>query len=162
MKQPKDTPIRLPKVIYRPDLQHRFKKWFYVGVSTLAWLFWLYLFAPLLDLTLGIFGWFHFDQYQLTNAAHTFHAIEIYAVVIAVSGAAFLLWAFYNLTRFRRHNRRQVFAAVTAAETARHYQLGERQIHALHAAQVVRVHHDESGVITHIDHVQLAGESSAA
>lgn len=162
MSEDEKKPIRLPEIIYRPDRQHRLQKWLYVVASTLAWLFWLYLFAPLVNINLRVFGWFRFDHYQLTDATHTLHVLLFYAVVVAVLGAVLIAWAIYNLLRFRGRDLRNASAHVTAADTAQHFQLSKDQIQLLRLAQVVRVHHDESGVITHIDQLQPSKQTSAA
>lgn len=143
--------IRLPKIIYRPDLQSVRRRHVYAGISLVAWLIWLYLFVPLLTLVVWAFGVHRFDEYLLKSPANSAHVFLIYGVIIVAAGVAFLLWATYNLLRFRDKDRRAAPDAVTASETAAYFGLRADQLDALRTLQVVRVHHDETGAISRVD-----------
>ncbi|WP_426687440.1 poly-beta-1,6-N-acetyl-D-glucosamine biosynthesis protein PgaD [Rhodanobacter ginsengiterrae] len=143
--------IRLPKIIYRPDLQSVRRRHLYAGISVVAWLVWLYLFVPLLTLVVWAFGVHRFDDYLLKSPANSAHVFLIYGAIIVAVGIAFLLWATYNLLRFRGKDRRATPDAVTASETAAYFGLQADQIGVLRTLQVVRVHHDETGAIIRID-----------
>lgn len=143
--------IRLPKIIYRPDLQSVRRRHVYAGVSVVAWLVWLYLFVPLLTLIVWAFGVHRFDSYLLESPANSAHVFLVYGAIIVAAGMAFLLWATYNLVRFRQGDRRAAPEAVTANETAAYFGLREDQLGALRTLQVVWVHHDESGAISRVN-----------
>ncbi len=148
--------IRLPKIIYRPDLQSVRRRHVYAGISVIAWLIWLYLFVPLLTLIVWAFGVHRFDGYLLKSPANSAHVFLVYGVIIVAAGIAFLLWATYNLLRFRDKDRRAAPQAVSARETAQYFGLRADQLDALRTLQVVRVHHDETGAISRVDQPVLA------
>jgi biofilm PGA synthesis protein PgaD len=143
-----DPEIRLPQTIHRPELQSRVQRSVYALLSTIGWLVWLYLFGPLLSALAWMFGYKRFNEYVLNNTSHAMHTLMIYAIIIGAAGLAFVLWATYNLFRFRGRSRRAATEPATLAEVARTYDVSEALVAQIRRTKVQRVHHDEHGKIT--------------
>lgn len=148
--------IRLPQTIHRPELQSRVQRSMYALLSTIGWLVWLYLFGPLLSALAWMFGYKRFNEYVLNNTSHAMHTLMIYAIIIGAAGLAFVLWATYNLFRFRGRTRRATTEPATLAEVARTYQVSEALVAQIRGTKVQRVHHDEHGTITASDVLEPA------
>jgi biofilm PGA synthesis protein PgaD len=146
-----DPDIRLPQTIHRPELQSRMQRSVYALLSTIGWLVWLYLFGPLLSVMAWLFGYKRFNEFVLNNNNHAMHTLMVYAIVIGAAGLAFVLWATYNLFRFRGRSRRASTQPATLAEVAETYGVDEEKVTRIRAAKVQLVHHDEHGCITDID-----------
>jgi poly-beta-1,6-N-acetyl-D-glucosamine biosynthesis protein PgaD len=143
-----DPGIRLPETIHRPELQTRMQRSIYAVLSTIGWLVWLYLFAPLVSALAWLFGYERFNQYVLNNTSNAMHTLVVYVVIIGAAGLAFVLWATYNLFRFRGVQRRAAAQPATLAEVARINGISEQAVTTIRRAKVQRVHHDEHGQIT--------------
>lgn len=163
-----DLGIRLPDTIERPDLQSRLHRGVFAVLSTLGWLVWLYLFAPLLSLLAWALGYQRLHRFVLVNAHHVIFTLVIYAGAVVLAGVLLLAWAVYNLLRFGPKDRRSAAAPVSAAELAEAFRIDPEQVQRLHDGRVLRLHHDAAGHITAVetimrpDAAQGAGASQSA
>ena len=142
-----DGPPRLPKLIHRPDLQGWWSRGVSTALSTLGWLVWLYLFAPLFSLLAWYFGFRRFKQYLLTYTGHDWVAFQALAIGVLLACALLLLWATYNLIRFRGKERRSPMPPVSDEAIMAVFHVSAEQMHCLRRAKVMRVRHDDSGQV---------------
>lgn len=153
-----DGPVRLPEHIYRPDLQSRVHRGMFAVLSTLGWLVWLYLFAPLLSLVAWALGYRQLDVYVLSSTPHMVLTLGLYVGAIVVAGLLLVLWAVYNLMRFGSKDRRSPAPAISQGDLAHAFRIDENQLERLQAGKVLRLHHDADGHITDVETVVPADE----
>ncbi|OLO06533.1 poly-beta-1,6-N-acetyl-D-glucosamine biosynthesis protein PgaD [Salinicola sp. MH3R3-1] len=139
--------IRLPRIIHRPDLQTRGQRSVFALIAGIGWLLWLYLFLPLATIASWIFGGHRFDAYVINNHGHSWSSLTIYAVTIALAGAALLIWAFYNYRRFRHADRRRPALPVTSERLALSFGVSSDQVAELHRSRHMTLRHDAQGNI---------------
>lgn len=152
MNRPRNnTPVRLPDPIHRPDLQSRVHRGVFAVLSTLGWLVWLYLFAPLLSLVAWGLGYHRLDLYVLSSTPHVLLTLGLYASAVIVAGLLLLLWAVYNLLRFGSKDRRAAAPPVSDIELVQAFRINRDQLAQLHAGKVMHLHHDTDGHITGVE-----------
>jgi biofilm PGA synthesis protein PgaD len=147
----KPSSVRLPETIHRPDLQSRVHRNLFALLSTLGWLVWLYLFLPVASVLAWNFGFIRFNRFVLDDEARAWHTLAIYTSIIVAAGLVFVLWALYNLIRFRGKDRRASVRPVTTREMAQTFGVAEDLVVRLREAKVVVVHHDDHGHIEDIE-----------
>ena len=150
-----DTGLKLPEPIYRPDLQGRFQRNLYAILSVLGWIIWLYLFVPLITLVGWIFGYHRLDRFVLSSPRESAYTLTLYMVVIALAGATLVLWALYNLLRFRGKERRTQPHNVTEDALAAEFHIETSQLWRLQRSRIARVHCDDDGNISEIKYGSL-------
>jgi len=150
-----DTGLQLPEPIYRPDLQGRFQRGLFAALSVLGWIIWLYLFIPLITLIGWAFGYHRLDRFVLSSPRESVYTLIIYLIVIALAGATLVLWAIYNLIRFRGKERRTQPHNVTEDALAAEFRIETSQLWRLQRSRIARVYCDDSGNITDIKYASL-------
>jgi len=141
----------LPDFIYHSDLQTTGQKTTSAVLSSLGWMVWVYLFIPLLSAIAWWLGYHRVDTYLIHNDAGFFHQMALIAPLIIVLGAILLLWAFYNLMRFRGRERRERPDDVSVAEIAHFFEIETRVAEAAQRSQISTYHFDDTGRITAIE-----------
>jgi biofilm PGA synthesis protein PgaD len=112
---------------------------------------WAYLFVPLLSLIAWWLGYRRFDQYVIQNDHEFFKQIYTILPLVMVLGIIFLLWAFYNLLRFRGKERRGQTPNVTVSEVAHFFEIEAQLLEDAQTCQVSTYYFDESGRIIDIN-----------
>ena len=109
-----DRPIR-PLIIERPDLQSVAQRWGYRSLTLACWILWLHLFVPVLSFIAWFIGLTVIYQVLLQGLDfQQFWGIFYrYAVGIGVFTSTYLLWALYNLLRFRGKERRKLIPIIS-------------------------------------------------
>lgn len=142
--------IELPSFIDRPDLQSHGQRTVSSVLAILGWVCWLYLFLPLLTL----FGWAisyeRVNQYIVHNKDGFFQQIELLGPIVIIMGMLLLLWAIYNLIRFRGVSRRTAPENTTVEDIAGHFKLDVSLVKRAQNQQVSVFYFDEQGMVTHI------------
>ncbi len=146
MNPPAPRP-RIPEVILHPELVPPGRKGLMVFLGSLGWAIWFHLMLPLLALLAWSFGIRQFRLFVLSDVARTFHTLLVYALVVAASGATFILWSLYNWLRFRHRDRRGSAAQATPGDLARAFQLAEAEVRRAQAWKTLEVDFDEQGHI---------------
>jgi len=141
------SPLVLPEIINRPEIQSFWQRGFFAFITSLVWLLWFYLFIPLFTLI----GWFFGLQIVSTTledqyVSHSTLCVT-YGLIIAASGIVLVSWALYNYWRFRGMDRRRPLPSLGDDHLAQTFALQTDQVRRLHKVQVVRVRHDENGNI---------------
>jgi biofilm PGA synthesis protein PgaD len=141
----------LPDFIYRSDLQSFMQKSTSTLLAAIGWMIWAYLFVPLLSLIAWWLGYRRFDQYVIQNDHEFFKQIYTILPLVMVLGIIFLLWAFYNLLRFRGKERRGQTPNVTVSEVAHFFEIEAQLLEDAQTCQVSTYYFDESGRIIDIN-----------
>lgn len=145
-----DDHIELPSFIDRPDLQSHGQRTVSSVLAVVGWVCWLYLFLPLLT----IFGWAisydRVNQYIVHNQDGFFQQIQLLGPIVLIMGILLLLWATYNLLRFRGKSRRTAPESATLEEIAEHFKIDVNSVAQAQTQQVSVFYFDEKGVVTNI------------
>lgn len=134
-----------PLIIERPDLQTMAQRASSVGITTICWLVWLYLFVPLASLAAWSFGVvvaydMLFDEATRGTAAE--RALT-YGKGIAIMTGAFFTWAVYNYLRWQGVERRQPPRQVTTEELADTFRVPVERITDLRSQPVATLSSEE-------------------
>jgi biofilm PGA synthesis protein PgaD len=139
-------------VIDRPALVSTRERFFWAVLTTAFWLFWVYLWLPLITLLAWYFGVTTFVDHVLSvqGLDQTFRLIVLYLLVVLGLGAVFLGWAALNWYRFRGVDRRRPRPPVDDVGLAGHHTLPPAQMPAWRAAARLVAHHDASGRVVDV------------
>ncbi len=155
-KSKNQLPLELPEIIVRPDLQSRLHRGFFGLLSLIGWLIWLYLLLPLASLVAWWFGWHLFDTYIQLDSAQFIRSMLIINLIVFLLGSLLLLWALYNLIRFRGKERRAFIPPVTTPEIASLYALNATDVAQPQQFKITYVSFDDQGHFTRLeDHPPL-------
>ena len=106
-------------IIQRPDRQSNAQKAVFATVTVFAWLFWAFLWLPLLTLGAWAFGlrnaWL---QLHVLNPIGDGGDINVILLVAVLCAAVFSSWSGYNHARFAGKQKRRGNKPVDVAETA--------------------------------------------
>lgn len=140
-------------IIDRPDLQSNHQRTLYGALTMAFWAFWIYLWVPLLALLAWMLGVQQAYKYMVTlgGIAHTRRVLEDYAVVVACLGGALLVWAAYNIYRFRGVDKRSARAHVTGADIGADLDRDGAQVEAWQRERRLLVACDDAGHITTVN-----------
>jgi biofilm PGA synthesis protein PgaD len=124
-----------------------------MSLTSLLWLFWMYLWMPLISLIGWLFGvHFIYDEMVLRDGWYDLlKLLLIYTLVVAVISGMLLLWARVNYFRFRGRERRRAVPSLPLAELAGDFSVSTGAVAAGQASRIVVVHHDQYGMITAIE-----------
>ncbi|HEY4373222.1 MAG TPA: poly-beta-1,6-N-acetyl-D-glucosamine biosynthesis protein PgaD [Burkholderiales bacterium] len=140
-------------IIYRPDLQSNRQRTVYGAITVAFWAFWVYLWVPLLALLAWIVGIQQAYKYMVTLGGyqHTRAVLEDYSIVVACLGGTLLIWAAYNIFRFRGAGKRAARPLVTDADIARDLSRDVAQVDAWQRERLLVVAYDDDGRIAHVE-----------
>ena len=128
-----------PLIIERPDLQSRSQRLISTTLTAFFWALWLYLWLPVVALV----GW--------------------YAVCIVALAGSLIVWALYNIFRFRGRERRKARPLVRVGQVAEHVGVEPDTLLAWQRARILHVMHDEAGRIESVEAIAVpSGEQGAA
>ena len=128
---------RRPLIIERPDLQTISQRWGYRSITVLFWIFWLYLFMPLLSVVAWVAGLSLVYKLMIQNLelVDLWVLVRAYSIGIGLLTGTYLAWAVYSFLRFRHLERRKLAAAVTTDILARSHNLTGAEVRSLRRAQ---------------------------
>ena len=140
-------------IINEPRLQTLRQRYAYSLVTFVFWVFWLYLWLPLVSLVAWLLGINLFYQEMIVQEGYLafFELVGWYAVTILIMAAVLLGWAGYNLYRFRGKDRRKSAAGVDPADIARQFAVEVDQLNQWHRAKRLTIHHNEEGAIDRVN-----------
>jgi len=149
MNQDRDD-IEIPSFIDRPDLQSYGQKTVSSMLAVIGWTCWLYLILPLLTLIAWVGGYYRVNQYVVLNKDGFFEQINILGPVVIIMVVLLLLWATYNLLRFRDVARRNAPSNTTVEEMAEHFKIEEQLVVKAQKQQISVFHFDDKGNVIKI------------
>ena len=126
-----------PLIIERPDLQTAGQRFGYLSLTFVCWIFWLYLFVPLLSLVAWVLGARTVYEVLLQDLSVS-NLVEIstlYGTGIGALTLIYLVWAVSSYLRFRRVDRRAPQAPVSAAQLAASHQLSLESLSTLQSSR---------------------------
>ena len=142
-----------PPLIERSDLQSPRQRTLY-GVLTLAfWAFWFYLWLPVLALLAWMLGVQQAFKYMvvLEGYREVIRLLGIYSLIILLLGGSLVLWASYNIIRFRGVERRVAALPVTPTEIGRDFGQDPESVARWQSEQRLYVTHDQDGRIARVE-----------
>lgn len=146
-------PALTPPLIERPDLQSRRQRTLYGALTLAFWLFWFYLWLPLLALLAWALGLQQAVKYMVTlDGFHDLMAVMLlYGLEILLLCGSLIAWAVYNILRFGGVEHRIAAAPVTLQESGRDF--GQDPVAVAHwrRAQRLYVTHDPEGRIARVE-----------
>jgi biofilm PGA synthesis protein PgaD len=140
-------------LIERPDLQSTQQRTVYGALTFAFWAFWLYLWVPVLALLAWSLGVEQAYKYMVVlGGYHTLaKVLGMYALVVLLLGGGLVLWAIYNIVRFRGVERRTASPPVTPAEIGRDFAQDPQQVASWQGAKRLGVSHDAAGGIERVE-----------
>lgn len=152
--------ILKPPLIERPDLQSPRQRTLY-GVLTLAfWIFWIYLWLPVLALLAWALGVQQAYKYMVVLGGYVevIRVVGMYTLIIFLMGGALLLWANYNILRYGGVERRKAVVPITPEQISLYF--GQDLSAVLHwrTQQRLCVTHDQGGRVVK---VEVLGDNTA-
>jgi biofilm PGA synthesis protein PgaD len=142
--------VARPLIIERPERQSSRQRWLY-GVMTLGfWLIYIYLWLPLITLAGWTFGvWRGYDILVLAEGFRAFRTLLVwYGLGIGVFTGSLVLWAGYNIVRFRGVDRRQPALPLELGEQAAYYGVPAGALAAWRQERIL--------VVCHVGHGRLS------
>lgn len=139
--------LKRPLIIERPERQSSRQRWLY-GMMTLGfWLIYIYLWLPLITLVGWTFGvWRGYDVFVLAEGFRAFRALLLwYGLAIGVFTGSLVLWAAYNIVRFRGVDRRQPASPLELGEQAAYYGVPAGALAVWREERILVVNHDSHG-----------------
>jgi biofilm PGA synthesis protein PgaD len=140
-------------LITRADLQSPRQRTLY-GVLTVAfWVFWVYLWVPLLALLAWALGLQQAYKYMvvLEGYQEVLRVIGMYSLVILLLGGGLLIWAAYNIFRFGGVENRTAALPVTAVEIGKHFGQDAEEVLRWQGERRLYVTHDDKGRIARVE-----------
>lgn len=140
-------------IIDRPSLVPPHRRILF-GVATLAiWSLWLYLWLPLTTfIGWGIGGFLGYRQMVVLGGyADLIRLLSWYALIVLMLGGALILWATYNLMRFRGKERRIPLQDVGVKAYGRHFGVAADDLTKWRQVKMLNVHHSGEGSLQRID-----------
>lgn len=154
-----------PLIIERPDLQSRSQRLISTTLTAFFWALWLYLWLPVVALV----GWwlgatrFYDEMVRLEGYKPLVELLGWYAVCIVALAGSLIVWALYNIFRFRGRERRKARPLVRVGQVAEHVGVEPDTLLAWQRARILHVMHDEAGRIESVEEIAVpSGEQGAA
>jgi biofilm PGA synthesis protein PgaD len=140
-------------IIARPELQSSQQRTLYRTLTLVFWVFWIYLWLPLLALLAWSIGLQQAYKYMIVLGGYqeVLRLLGIYVLVILLLGGALTGWATYNILRYGRRPRRSGGRVPTSEEVARYFRQGPLAVESWQQAQRLVVIHDEKGGIAAVE-----------
>ena len=140
-------------IINRPSLIPPHKRIIFHASTLVIWSVWIYLWLPLTTLlgwwVAGLLGYEH--MVVRGGYVDLLHLLGWYALVILCMGGALLIWATYNLLRFRGKERRNPLPEVTIKNFGQYFGVAAADLAVWRKSKVLDVHHTIEGVLQQID-----------
>ncbi len=146
-------------VIERPDLQSPLQRTTTGVLTFIFWLFWIYLWLPLISLVAWGLGIQLFYDNFIDNEGYQLLITQWKWYVFVLALIVFLLigWARYNLLRFRDKERRKKPMPVDLVTHARDFKIDASRLAVWLSAKHLVIHHDEHGIINRVETGDTSG-----
>lgn len=140
-------------IIDRPELQSPLQRATTRGITLVFWIFWIYLWLPLISLLAWVVGIRLFQLNLLENEGYLVlvQNSSAYGTVIALIALVLIVWARYNLYRFRSRETRRDSPPVPLATLAENFNIAAHDLAAWQQARRLVLHHDRNGGLRRID-----------
>ena len=149
---PRHTALKSP-LIERSDLQTPRQRTLYGALTLVFWAFWIYLWVPVIALLAWALGVEQAYKYMVVLGGYrdVINLLGIYSLIILLLGGGLVVWALYNIVRFRGIENRTSALPVTPAEIGRDFGQDPASVARWQSEQRLYVTHDEHGRIAHVE-----------
>ena len=152
---PRHTALKRLKspLIERPDLQSPRQRKLYAALTLVFWAFWVYLWVPLIALLAWSLGVQQAFKYMVVLGGYheVIQVIGMYSLIVLLLGGGLVLWATYNIFRFRGDERRAESLPVTPAEIGRDFGQDPKSVARWQGEKRLCISHDADGRIAHVE-----------
>jgi biofilm PGA synthesis protein PgaD len=140
-------------LIERPDLQSSRQRTLYGALALAFWAFWIYLWLPVLALLAWALGVQQAYKYMVALGGYVevLRVAGIYCLVILALGGGLVLWATYNIVRFRGIEHRTAALPITATEIDRYFGQNPGSVARWQRGRRLYVTHDQEGWIARVE-----------
>jgi biofilm PGA synthesis protein PgaD len=140
-------------LIERPELQTPRQRTLYGALTLGFWLFWIYLWVPVLALLAWLLGLQQAYQYMVVLGGYqeVIRVVWLYSLVILLLGGGLLVWAAYNILRFGGVENRTASQPVTPLEIGRHFGQDPEAVANWQLGQRLYVTHGPDGRISNVE-----------
>jgi len=141
-----------PPIINRKDLLNFSNRAVTGTLTVVFWLFWVYLWVPLLALLAWAAGVEQAYKYMVVLGGwqEVVRLLSFYTLIIVLMGGSLCAWAAYNILRYGNRQRRSGGAIPTASQIAGYFNHSEIAIDTWRAAQRLYATHDEKGSLVKV------------
>lgn len=145
--------ILKPPLIERPDLQSPRQRTLYGALTLAFWMFWFYLWLPVLALLAWALGVQQAYKYMVVLGGYVevLRVVGMYALIIFLLGGALLLWANYNIMRYGSVEKRKAVVPITPEQISLYFGQDLQSVLLWRTKQRLCVSHDESGRVVNVE-----------
>ena len=145
-------PALISPLVERPELQSPQQRTLYGALTVAFWALWVYLWVPVLALLAWALGVEQAYKYMVVLGGYVdvIRLAGIYAMVILSLGGALILWAIYNILRFRGVEKRKHALPVTAAEIGTYFNSDAALVARWQGEKRLYVSHDAEGRVSDV------------
>ena len=149
---PRHPTLKSP-IIERADLQTLRQRTVFGALTFVFWIFWAYLWLPLLALIAWAIGLEQAYEYMFVLGGYkdVVGLLGIYTLIILLMGGSLVAWAAYNILRYGKRAKRSSSEPPALDEVARHFGLGPQAVAGWRKAQRLSVSHDDKGGIARVE-----------
>ena len=150
--RPRPTALESP-LIERSDLQSPRQLTLYGALTLAFWAFWFYLWLPVLALFAWALGVQQAFKYMVILGGYhdVIKLLAIYSMIILLLGGGLVLWAIYNIIRFRGVENRNANLPVTPKEIGRDFGQDPELVARWQKERRLYVTHDQAGSIACVE-----------
>lgn len=122
-----------------PKLKSFLRKVTELSFTSVIWGMWIYLFLPILNITLWVLGvrYFHIEVIEEVGYLELLDLLNKLGWTVLVLFVAFRSWGYYNYWRFGRRNRRKTVSPTVVEELAGYFQIPLEQVEQLRSKKEV-------------------------
>jgi biofilm PGA synthesis protein PgaD len=144
--------MRNELIIERPELQTMSQRYGWKSVTFLFWMFYLYLWVPLITLVVWLVGvkLFHINMIELKGYESLVDKLGLYSGIILTISIILIGWAEVNRMRFKNKLRRLDSDELSIGEVAKKYNLEVSNLSLLRQKKSIMVHFSDEGAISEI------------
>jgi len=139
----RDYPDNL--IINRPDLKSRTLLFGEKIVTTIFWVFWFYLWLPLISLIAWLLGFniFYTQMLKLGGIDEFLAQIDIFTTGILVVSGGLALWSLYNLKRYGAYRRRSKILATDMERLRTTFSITVGELNRIQQAKILSFFFDD-------------------
>lgn len=144
--------MRNSLIIERPELQSMSQRYGWKTVTFLFWMFYIYLWVPLITLVVWLVGvkLFHINMIEFKGYESLVDKLGLYSIIILIISIILIGWAEVNRMRFKNKLRRLDNDELSVSEVAKKYDLEESHLTQLRQKKSIIVQFSDKGVISEI------------
>ena len=144
--------MRNTLIIERPELQSMTQRYGWKSVTFFFWMFYIYLWVPLITLVVWLVGvkLFHINMIEFSGYEVLVDKLGLYSAIILIISIILIGWAEVNRMRFKNKLRRLDNNELSVGEVAKKYNLEVSHLTLLRQKKSVKVDFSNKGAISEI------------